>query len=99
MKRTETEEILYLEDMYRLRDMRYTCVTVRINRWHHYIPRVKLTMVEDFHKTAEEIDKAISEYGKDPNFPDYPKHFEIVCRPEDMLKLAKTLIEICEPEK
>lgn len=56
-------------------------------------------MIEDYYKTSEEIDKALKEYGKDPDIPDYPKHFEIVCRPEDVVKLAKTLIKICEAEE
>lgn len=99
-KYNETEEILYLEDMYLLRRMTYTTVSVRIHRWHHYIPRVKLTLVEGFYKTAEEIDKALSDakYGKKlPALPeDYPKHFEMVCRPDDLLRLAKALTRICE---
>ena len=102
MKRMEMEEILHLEDMYALRSMSHTCVTVHINRWHYYIPWVGLTMIEGYYKTEEEIEKALreAEYGKkSPTLPeDYPKHFTLVCRPGDLLNLAKTLIKICEPE-
>lgn len=99
----EMKEILYLEDMYSLRDMRHTCVTVCIDRWFYYIPRVNLTMIEGYYKTEEEIEKVLREakHGKkSSNLPeDYPKHFEIICRPRDLLKLAKALTKICEPEE
>lgn len=93
------EKILYLQDRYMLRQGTWTCVTVRVQRWYYRGPRVKLTFLEGYHKTSEEIDKAVSEYGKNPHFPDYPKHFEIICSPEDMLDLVKTLVKICETEK
>lgn len=98
----ETTELLYLEDMYSLRDFSHTIVTVRIHRWFYYIPRVKLTMIEGYYKTEEEIEKAlmIARSGNKTTIPvGYPKYFEIICRPEDMLRLAKTLIKICEPEE
>ena len=103
MKSEEKEEILYLEDMYMLRSMTHTCVTVRIERWHHYIPRVKLTMIEGFYKTSEEIDNALKEArsGKKPPIlpEDYPKHFELICRPQGFLTLAKILTKICKPKE
>lgn len=103
MKRMKMEEILYLEDVYALRTMSHTCVTVHINRWHYYVPRVRLTMIEGSYKTEEEIEKALreAEYGKKSlSLPeDYPKHFTLACRPRDLLNLAKTLVKICQPEE
>jgi len=65
--------------MYSLRSLSHTCVTVRIDRWFHYIPRVKLTMIEGYYK-AEEIEKALEEAErgkKSPTLPeDYPKHLK-----------------------
>jgi hypothetical protein len=99
-KYKEKEEILHLEDMHSLRYMNFTTVTVRIHRWHYHIPRVKLTIIEGYYRTAEEIEKALQEakYGKkSPNLPeDYPKHLEIVIRPEAMTELAKVLAKISE---
>lgn len=92
------ERILHLQDRYSLRNT-WTNVTVRIQKWIYHGPRVALTLVEGFYNKPEEIDKALSEYGKDSNYPDYPKHLEIICRPRDMLALANALIEICEQYK
>lgn len=44
-----------------LRSMSYTCAVVHIHRWHCYIPRVKLTMTEGYHRIEEEIGKALHE--------------------------------------
>jgi hypothetical protein len=85
--------------MYCLRRNRYTTVTARVHKWHHYIDRVKLTFVEDLHYSYEETEEAIRRGRPEPKalFPeDYPKHFEIVCRPRDLLYFAKVLTEICE---
>jgi len=99
---SESEKILYLEDMYCLRSNRHTPVTVRISKWHYHIWRVALTFIEDYHRTSREIDKAIREGIPEPKdlFPeDYPKHFEMICRPNDLRRLAKAMTEICEPEQ
>jgi hypothetical protein len=92
------EKILHLQDRYSLHDT-WTCVTVRVTRWIYHGPRVQLTIVEGFHNSSEQIDKAIDSFGKNAEFPEYPKHMEIVCRPEEMLELAKTITEICDQKK
>ena len=88
---------------YSLRSMTYTCVIVHIHRWHYYIPRVKLTMIEGCHRIEEEIGKALHEARHGKKSPilaeDYPKHFTLVCRPWDLLHLANALTRICEPEE
>ena len=53
-------------------------------------------MIEGYYDTSEKIDKVLEEYGKDLNYPDHPKHLEIICRPGDMLTFANALIEICK---
>jgi len=111
----EKEEILYLEDMYCLRSISHTCVTVRIERLFYRIPRVKLTLIEGFYKKSEEIDKALEDVRwketkraleeairrKESSIlpEDYPKHFELICRPRDFLILAKILTKICKPDE
>lgn len=93
------EKIVHLDDRYCLHEHTWTPITVRIQRWYYRGPRIKLTIVEGYHETSEEIDNALGEYGKNPDFPNYPKHLEIVCHPEDMQNIAKALTEICKPDK
>jgi len=95
-KYKEKEEILHLEDFYDLRGYdRPTPVTVHIGRWHYHIPRVRLTIVEGHYETRADMDQAIFEYGKDKYRPDYPKHFQIACRLEEMEAIANRLAKIC----
>jgi len=89
------EKIIQLQDRYSLHWNSWTNVTVRLQKWIYHGQRVTLTIVEDLHSSSEQIDKAIDSFGKNPNIPDYPKHLEITCRPEEMLELAKALTEIC----
>lgn len=102
----ENETIFYVEDMYCLHNT-FTCVTVRVTSWHYHIDRVKLTMIEGYYKTSEEIDNALSEkrrnqlseHPKYPEDPEYPRCFEIICRPCHMLDIAKALAKISETLK
>ena len=87
------EEILHLEEY---GEQGWSTATVRMTKWVYHVPRVKLTIVQGHHKSSEDIDKAISSYGKDAKCPNYPKHLEIICRPNDMLELAKTMTEFCK---
>jgi hypothetical protein len=91
------ERILHLHDRYTLRKETWTPITVRIQRWFDVRDvRVRLLIVEGNYDTSEMIDKAISEYGKNPLFPDYLKHFEIVCGLDHMLEIAENLKAICQ---
>ena len=80
------EEILHLEEY---GEQGWSTATVRITKWVYYVPRVKLTIVEGYHKSSEDIDKAIGSYEKDAECPHYPKHLTIICRPNEMLELPK----------
>lgn len=90
------EKILHLEDRYCLHSGSWTPVTVRIQKWHYHGPRVKLTLIEGFYDTPEDVEKALTKCMVNPQSLDNPKHFEIVCIPEGLLKLANALKEICE---
>jgi hypothetical protein len=57
--------------------------------------RVRL-LVKGYYHTFKMIDKAISEYGKNSLFPDYPKHYETVCGLEHMLDIAENLKVTCQ---
>lgn len=93
------ERILHLQDRYGLQPNTWTNVTVCLKRWIYHGPRVQLTIVEDCYNSSEAIDNAIQSCRKNPEFPEHPKHLEIVCRPEEMLELAKNITKICEQEK
>lgn len=91
------ERILHLQDRYSLRKEGWTSITVRIQRWFDVRDvRVRLTIIEGGYNTSEEIDKAVSEHGKNPEVSDYPKHFEIVCGLEHIGRIAKDLTEVCQ---
>ncbi|MDH5267903.1 MAG: hypothetical protein OEW62_09540 [Candidatus Bathyarchaeota archaeon] len=93
------EKILHLHDRYNLRKERWTPITIRIQRWLDVRDfRVRLSIIEGYYDTSGKIDKAVSEYGKNRDFPDYPKHFEITCGLDHMLEIAETLTEICQQE-
>ena len=90
---------MYLEDLHLLRSGRFTCVSVFIEKWFYYIPRVKLTFVEGYHETAEQADEEIRKSKRGERtigFPEgYPKNFEIVCRPKDLVRFVKTIQNVC----
>ena len=76
-------------------------VTIRMSRWHYYIDRGKLTIVEGIHG-GEELEKVIDkcghadadvEAGLSPP-ADCPRHFTVVCRPIDLVHLAKDILNL-----
>ena len=100
MRYNESQECLYLEDLGALRGPPWKmCVSVFIEKWFYYIPRAKLTFVEGYHETAEQAQEAILKKRRGETtigFPeDYPKHYELVCRPSDLLHLAKVIQKVC----
>lgn len=91
------DRILHLHDRYTLRKESWTPITMRIQRWFDVRDiRVRLLIIEGNYKSSEMIDKAINEYGKNPQFPDYPKHFEITCGLDHASEIARVLTEICQ---
>lgn len=99
-KRMKREEILHFENWHRISGVEPT-VTVYIHRWFYHTPRVKLTMIEGYYENREQINekltKALRGEYTSQGFPkDYPKRFEIMGRPDDMLRLAEALSKACE---
>jgi len=98
----ERKERLYLEDLGTALRWTGSTFSIFIKKWFYYIPRVKLTLIEGYHETAEKAEEAIikSKLGERTiGFPeDYPKNFEIVCRPEDLLRFAKLIQNVCSSQ-
>jgi hypothetical protein len=90
------EKILELQDRYGIDNRTWSIATVRVTKWLYHGQRIKLTIVEGHYVSSEAIDKAIASYGENAEFPNYPKHIEIICRPNEMLELAKILTEFCK---
>lgn len=77
-------------------------VTVNIRFWQHIMPRGALKIIEGFH-TSEEIDEIVSKAERmreksSSTCSDCPKYVSFTCRAEDLLKLARTIIETYETE-
>jgi hypothetical protein len=90
---------LTLLDRGLLRGIVNTPVSIFIHKWYYYIPRAKLTLVEGYWETYEEFLKVIPE-GVRPRHDDgKPRHFSFICRPEELLKLAEAIKEVCGSEE
>ena len=76
-------------------------ITIKMERWHYYIDRAKITMVEGIYKDEEFeeiLDKchradAYARAGR-PLPADCPRHFTLVCRPLDLVFLAKDILNL-----
>jgi hypothetical protein len=77
--------------------------TTFILRWMYYGPRAKLCFVEGSHKTLEEANSVInkSRTGVRPQgyAEDWPIHYEVTCYPEDLICLAKKILEVFASEE
>jgi hypothetical protein len=76
------------------------CVTVKLDRWYYnYLDRAKLSLYEGSYvqeelKSVEE--KCVRADTDSENAPDCPRHFTIICRPSDLVALAKSILKLYE---
>jgi hypothetical protein len=75
-------------------------VTVKLDRWYYnYMSRAKLSIYEGaYHleelKSVEE--KCVRADTSSKDAPDCPRHFTIICRPADLVELAKNILKLYE---
>lgn len=76
-------------------------VTVRMQLWHHYIDRAKLTIVEgvynkeELKEIVEKCDRADAYMRAGPTPPaGCPRHFTFTCRSSDLVSLAKDMLKL-----
>jgi hypothetical protein len=75
-------------------------VTVKIDKWFYYVDRAKLMLIEgtyskeDLEKAAERCNHIdiLERAGESPDV-DCPRHFTVVCRPLDLVRLAKAILK------
>jgi hypothetical protein len=72
-------------------------VTVKLDRWHYYMDRAKLSIYEGAYR-LEEInaveEKCVRADTGAEDVPDCPRHFTIICRPTDLVELAKSILKL-----
>jgi len=98
----KSEDRLYIEDHGVVRRQR-TTISIFLDTWFHYVHRVKISIIEGYYKTYEEAMETIRKYdkGERPSHlpDDYPKHFEIVCNPVELMHLSEKIQELCKDKK
>jgi hypothetical protein len=77
-------------------------VTIKVDRWHYYIDRSKLTLIDGGYRKKEELneierkcniaDRAV-ERGEPPS-ADCPEHFVLTIRWVDMVRLAEEILNL-----
>jgi hypothetical protein len=74
-------------------------VTVKLDRWYYYMNRAKLSIYDGSYlqeelKSVEE--KCVRADNSSKDVPHCPKHFTIICRPSDLVALAKSILKLYE---
>lgn len=99
-ERTETHSRI-IQELGRISASSGEYITIKMERWHYYIDRAKITIVEGIYKDEELkeiLDKcaradAHAKAGLTPS-ADCPRHFTLVCRPLDLVFLAKDILNL-----
>jgi hypothetical protein len=72
-------------------------VTVKLDRWYYYMDRAKLSIYEGAYR-PEEIKKVEEKCARaddgSEDAPDCPRHFTIICRPIDLVELARSILKL-----
>ena len=72
-------------------------VTVKLDRWHYYMDRAKLSMYEGAYR-LEELKSVEDKCGRadtgSEDVPDCPRHFTIICQPSDLVALARSILKL-----
>lgn len=72
-------------------------VTVKLDRWYYYMDRAKLSIYEGAYR-PEELksveEKCVRADNGSEDVPDCPRHFTIICRPSDLVELARSILKL-----
>lgn len=99
-EKTETHSRI-IEELGRISASEGKYFTVKMKQWHYYIDRARLTIVEgayneeELKEIVDKCDRAddYAEKGLTPP-ADCPRHFTLVCRPLDLVFLAKDILNL-----
>jgi hypothetical protein len=73
-------------------------VTVKLDRWYYnFMDRAKLSIYEGAYR-LEELnsveEKCVRADMDSEDVPDCPRHLTIICRPTDLVELAKSILKL-----
>jgi hypothetical protein len=95
-KRFHTDSLI-IEELGYLSASEGKYVTVKLDRWYYYINRAKLSLYEGAYR-LEELKFVEEKCGRadtgSKDVPDCPKHFTLICRPSDLVALAKRILKL-----
>lgn len=78
-------------------------LNIVVERWFYYVERAKFTIIEGAYKSIDEINEAIKikERGNLEHkvLEDYPKLFQFSCRSQDLIHIAKAIVNLYKKEK
>lgn len=97
----EDESIRMIEELGHISASSGDYVTAKMVRWFYYIDRAKITFIRGSYRTeklkeiADQCDSADAriEAGLSPT-DDCPEHFTFVCRPLDLVALARDILDL-----
>jgi hypothetical protein len=98
-KRTNTDSMVINELGYvSASENKY--VTVKLDRWYYnYLDRAKLSLYEGSYPQEElkSVEEKCARADLDSeDVPDCPRHFTIICRPTDLVALARNILKLYE---
>jgi len=97
MKEDKSETSFYIEEL-----SWGEYVTVKMVRWHYYIDRGKLMLIEGIYG-KEELEKVVEKCNRADTAIkhreqalelDCPRHFELTCRPSDLVRFAREILSL-----
>jgi len=70
--------------------------TAFISKWFYYVSRARLSFIKGSHETLEAQCTIIKAKSGDTQgyAEDWPIHYEITCYPEDLVALAKKILDV-----
>jgi hypothetical protein len=72
-------------------------VTVKLDHWYYYMGRAKMSIYEGAYR-LEELksveEKCVRADTGSEDAHDCPRHFTIICRPSDLVELARSILKL-----
>ena len=95
-KKAETDSRI-IEDLGYISVSEGKYATVKLDSWHYYVNRAKLSIYEGAYRLEEleSVDeKCVRADTGSKDEHDCPRHFTLICRPSDLIALARDILKL-----
>lgn len=102
MSKNQKRSALVVKDLHAISSSRSKYVTVLIDRWHYHIKKGKLTLLEGFYSSDEELEKAEQKCRAYDNAvkrgaslkTKCPRHFVLTVSWADLVRMTEAILSL-----